>query len=70
MNPDTRLCWRCKKPFQPEQSFFWPNAKETCPECVSVFIISTVKAVDTVFRISPYVIQQAEEILYGKKEAK
>lgn len=34
MNPDLRLCWRCKKPFNPEASEFWPNMSVTCPACI------------------------------------
>lgn len=41
MNPDLRPCWRCKKPFNPEASEFWPNIKETCPACVRVVLPTT-----------------------------
>lgn len=28
------ICWRCKREFEPEQSPFWPNMRETCAVCV------------------------------------
>jgi len=32
------ICWRCKKEFNPEKSFFYPNMRETCQPCVMAIL--------------------------------
>lgn len=68
------VCWRCKKDFEPEQSPFWPNMKETCADCVKavlpearrlVFGDVPDKLLADVMKASE--VEQAEKIIGGKR---